>query len=282
MAGHDLIDTYLAHLAHRMRWRDDADDIVAEVGDHLCTAVERSEADGLDTAEAQRRTLERFGDPDLVATAFATTSKGGVAVPTQFTKQAGSMALVAAALLPTFLIAWIIGDRIEDSTGDWGGASQAFFTIGTLMLVAATGLTLVVMLGLRERLGGLGPLGTAGVVLVGLGTVASLLSWFLLGWGSLVAVGTLLFATAMRRVDVAPRRATVAFGGAWTLGVVAWIALRSMEVGTADEWGDYWVAQWGFLGVGVTVMVLGLVGLGTWLRAEQPADIGPAEPLATA
>jgi hypothetical protein len=86
----------------------------------------------------------------------------------------------------------------------------------------------------------------------------------------------------MRRVDVAPRAATAAFGGAWTLGVITWIVLRALEVGTADEWGDYWVAHWALLGVGVSVMAIGLVGLGTWLRAEQPADLGPAEPFATA
>ena len=117
MADHDLIDTYLDHLAQHLRWRNDSEDLLAEAGDHLHTAVERSVAAGTDLTLAQEQTLERFGQPDLVATAFATTNRGAVAVPTYFTKQAGIIAMISASLWIVAVACWGIASRIEDSCG---------------------------------------------------------------------------------------------------------------------------------------------------------------------
>lgn len=282
MAGHDLIDAYLVQLAGGMHWRDDRDDIVAELGDHLYSDVDHRLTAGADLRSAQQQTLERFGDPDLVARSFATTSKGGVAVPTQFTKSAGTLATLSAGLWVVALISWGAASRIEDSTGDWGGGSQALWLVGTVALLSAAALTVVVMMALRERHGGLGTLGTTGLVLVGLGALAGLAAWLILVWGLLITVGTLLFAFAMWRTDLAPRAATAAFGSAWSIGLLAWIGLRVAEVGTADEWGDYWAANWAFLLIGTTIFAAGLIGLGRWLKAEQPAELHRDQPLATA
>lgn len=282
MADHDLIDTYLDHLAQHLRWRDDSEDLLAEAGDHLHTAVERSVAAGADRTLAQERTLERFGQPDLVATAFATTNRGAVAVPTYFTKQAGTIAMVSAALWVVAVACWGIASRIEDSAGEWNGAAQAAYGIGAVSLIGAAVLTAVVAIALRERHGDLGWMGSAGLGFLVLGTTATLVSWLLIGWGLLIAAGTLLFGTAMRRVDLAPRAATTAFGGAWPLALVIWSALRAAEVGTADEWGDYWAANWTFLVVGSAIFAAGLLGLGRWLRSEQPAEMPPVEALAEA
>jgi hypothetical protein len=281
MARHELIDDYLIQLADHMSWRGDRDDISAEVGDHLHSAVERCEAAGLDPTEAQRETLARFGDPDLVAKSFATTSKGGVAVPTRFTVQAGTISLVAAALWAVAFVGWAIGARIEQTSGEWNGGAQIFWMLGVVALISAVALSGVVMLALRERLGGLGLMGNVSLLLMALGGVACLAAWLIMGWGVLIAAGTALFGVAMLRVDVAPRLPAAAFGGAWTLGVLTWVGIRVAEVGTADEWGDYAAALWGFVIVGTTIFALGLVGLGRWLQAEQPADIAPAEPFAT-
>ena len=283
MAGHQLIDAYLDQLTAHVRWRSDSEDVVAEVRDHLHTAVERRHADGADLIAAQQETLERFGQPDLVATALATTNRGGVAVPTHFTRQAGTIAMVAAGLW-IFVVAswWVLAGWIEDRSGDWGGGSQMLFSIGTVALITAVVLTGVTMLALRERNGGLGALGSTGLVCIGLGALLSPMSWLYIGWGAPLAIGTLLFSAAMRRVDVAPRASTVAFGLAWTLALLTWTALRAAEVGGADRWGDYWVANWAFLTIGSTTFAVGLVGLGRWLRSEDPADLGPIETLATA
>ncbi len=52
-------------------------------------------------------------------------------------------------------------------------AVQVIFMAGTLGLIAAGGLTVAVMIGLRERLGGLGVLATVGMVFTGLGAAAA-------------------------------------------------------------------------------------------------------------
>ena len=84
MADYALIDGYLDSLRTAVRWRRDLDDLVAELEDHLYSAVEQFEARGIESRLAQQRTLERFGDPDVLATAFASTPQGGFAVPTTF------------------------------------------------------------------------------------------------------------------------------------------------------------------------------------------------------
>ncbi len=66
MAEYALIDGYLDAFRTQVRWRRDVEDLVAEVGDHLYSTVERFEARGTDPRLAQRQTLDRFGDPDLM------------------------------------------------------------------------------------------------------------------------------------------------------------------------------------------------------------------------
>ncbi len=46
MADYALIDGYVDTLRARMRWRGDVEDLVAEVRDHLYSAVEGLEAGG--------------------------------------------------------------------------------------------------------------------------------------------------------------------------------------------------------------------------------------------
>ena len=97
MAEYAMIDGYLDSLRTSVRWRRDLDDLVAELGDHLYSSAEQFEARGTESEVAQRRTLERFGDADELAIAFASTPKGGLSVPTESTKTAGTQALISAA-----------------------------------------------------------------------------------------------------------------------------------------------------------------------------------------
>ena len=99
MADYALIDDYLKGLRALVLWRRDVDDLVDELEDHLCSAVEQSEARGTATELAQQNTLERFGDAGELAAAFASAPKGGLAVPTQFTKDAGGAALLSVVAL---------------------------------------------------------------------------------------------------------------------------------------------------------------------------------------
>ena len=53
MADYLLIEGYVVAFRTSVRWRNDADDLVAEVTDHLYSVVERLEADGVHIASAR-------------------------------------------------------------------------------------------------------------------------------------------------------------------------------------------------------------------------------------
>jgi len=276
MAGYELIDAYLVGLRRRLAWRPDVDDVVAEAGDHLYSAVERLIDDGSSRAAAQRDVLDRFGDSTTVASAFAATSSGGLAIPTTFTRRAGFAALVAAGLWVGVAGLWLASEVLPDES------AMIAWRLGWICLLGASASTMVVMIGLRRRHGGLGPLGTVALILAGLGVVATVFGWFVMGWGVLFAVGMLLLALAVHSRDVAPRAAVIAFGGAWSVGVITWSVLRALEVGPRNEWGDYEIVSPVAVAVGVTVLVPGLLGLGRWLSRETPVNLDSAEPLAAA
>ncbi len=278
MAGYDLIDDYLAALRRRLTWRIDVDDVIAEAEDHLVSAVERAIDDGATHERAQHQVLARFGDSTTVAAAFAATSTGGLAMPTKFTKMAGLAAMVAAALWVIAASAWVLDEVLDRS----GSAGDALVYVAFASLVGAAVATAVLVVGLNRRHGGLGPLGAIGLALVGLGTLATLLFWFVMGWGVLFALGMLLVAAAVNARGVAPTGPTVAFGGAWLVGVVTWSVLRYLEVGTRDEWGDYPIVSPAAVAVAAVILAPGLIGLGRWLRAETPADLVHGEPMAAA
>jgi hypothetical protein len=287
MAQYILIDGYLDSLRTSVRWRRDHDDIVAEVEDHLYSAVEQSEARGIDSMLAQQHTLERFGDPDVLATAFASTPQGGLAVPTQFTKTAGTVALVSAAAwffaLAGFWLASSFPDRAAGTDPDQFilDGQTGSFLVATMALLAGGALMVVTMVGLYRRHGGLGALGMVGLAVTGLGVATSFFWWAFVVWLTLMGIGTLIFAFAMLRRDIAPRFSTAAWGAGMTVGAVVWSVLRWLEVGPTDEWGDYWIANVSGMTAGILIMSVGLAGLGLWLRSEQPVALEPAKPLAT-
>ena len=276
MAGYDLIDHYLRGLRGRIRWRPDADEVIDELRDHLYSAMDDAAAHSTDDEAEQRRLLARFGQPHQVATALATTPRGGVAVPTESTRAVGTLAVVTAGLWLVFPLAWLIL-AAADGQGEFELAVQVIFMAGTLGLIAAGGLTVAVMIGLRERLGGLGVLATVGMVFTGLGAAASIFSWFIPGWATPMAIGGALFATAMMSVGIASRWSTLAIGSAWILGVGTYAVLRSLEFGGADEWGDYPAASLVGLITGSVVFAAGLASLGRWMRNEEAAALDPAE-----
>ena len=85
MARYALIDGYLDTMRTEIRWRRDLDDLVSEMEDHLYSTVESLLATGVETKAAQRDTLDRFGEPKVLAAVYASTDSGGIAVPTQYT-----------------------------------------------------------------------------------------------------------------------------------------------------------------------------------------------------
>ena len=273
MAEYVLIDGYVDTLRTRVRWRRDVDDLVAEVEDHLYSTVERFEATGTDSQLAQRKTLDRFGDPDLMADAFASTPRGGIAVPTKFTKTAGLAALVAAAL---WVATAVVYGLWSDLYFDWN--STEYWPVFALFVIVASGLTFVTSLGLRARHGTLGRLGMAGLIIAGIGVVASILPWVLPFWMAVQGVGLLFVALAAWPMRVAPRLPLIAYGSGMLIGSISIVILNAMKIGPVDRNGDYPLA-WSIGGtVGLVIVAAGLLGIGLWLRTEEPADIDTDTP----
>ena len=96
MARYALIDGYLDTMRNEMRWRRDLDDVVYEMEDHLYSAVEHLVTRGVEPGNAQRTTLDRFGEPKVLSAVYASTNNGGLAVPTRTTRRAGTFAFIAA------------------------------------------------------------------------------------------------------------------------------------------------------------------------------------------
>ena len=287
MADYALIDGYLETLRASLRWRRDLDDVIAEMEDHLISATERFEARGADQMTAQQRTLDEFGDPRVLAIAFASTPTGGLAVPTAFTKSAGKFGVASAVAWSIGLIAIAISAGFPDATSVDPeqfvlNAQSAFWVVGSMSLLVAGGLMIVTMLGLYRRTASLGVLGIAGFAITSLGVAALLVAWAFGFWMTLIGLGVMLFALALLRRDLAPRLWTVMWGSGMALGAITWQVLRWREVGDPDRWGDYPLVTAIALPVGVVVMAIGLAGIGRWLGGEQPADLTPREPLSTA
>jgi hypothetical protein len=287
VADYALIDGYLESMRSSIRWRRDLDDVIAEIEDHLISATERFEARGSDRANAQQRTLDEFGDPKVLAVAFASTPTGGIAVPTTFTKSAGLLAIVSAVAWIIGLAAIAIAAGLPEATGvdpdQFVANGQTLsFIVGSMSLLSAGAFMFVAMIGLYRRHGSLGILGIVGLGITGLGVVTLLIAWAFALWMTLIGVGVLLFAISLLRRDLSPRLWTVVWGGGMAVGAITWYVLRWLEVGDRDQWGDYPLAVAFALPIGVIIMAIGLIGVGRWLRSEEPVDLTPSEPLATA
>jgi len=287
VANYALIDGYLESMRSSIRWRRDLDDVIAEMEDHLISATERFEARGAEHTAAQQRTLEQFGDPKVLAVAFASTPTGGIAVPTTFTISAGVFAIASAAAWIIGLVAIAISAGLPDATGvdpeQFVANGQTLsFIAGAMSLLTAGGLMLVAMIGLYRRHGSLGILGIVGLAIAGLGVATLLIAWAFALWMTLIGVGVLLFSIPLLRRELTPRLSTIMWGGGMALGAATWYVLRAMEAGDPDQWGDYPLATAIALPIGVIIMAIGLAGVGRWLQTEEPVDLTPSEPLATA
>lgn len=269
MARHELIEGYLARLAEEVRWRDDADDVLAEARDHLSTAVERAVARGTDPEVAQREALAAFGDPPVVARALATTRRG-VALPTSATRSAGRSALLGAAAWVLFPLAWWSGSALEDRGA---AAGPVAYWVGTGALAVAVVLTLIALDGLFVRHGGPGVAGWVARILAAVAVAATFLAWFIPGWGLLIGSAAAVTAIALWREHLAPRWGLAALGAGWLGGIATFAVLRVLEVGRVDEWGDYPAAVNGGLTVGCGLTAVGLLIVGRWLAGEAPAEL---------
>ena len=266
MARYTLIDGYLDTMRTNIRWRRDLDDLVSEMEDHLYSTVEFMVSRGIETDAAQRTTLTRFGEPDVLAAVYASTDSGGLAVPTIFTKRAGTFALFSAGL-------WLIAAGSYLFTDVFDNWDQSDYWLFSAAVLAAGILGLLAMIGVSKRLGGLGIAGMVGLVITGIGVFVSLVAWMLPGWMGLQGVGMLIFGIAVLNRGIAPKWGTIFVSSGFVLGTITFIVGTAAEIGELDEYGDYRTAWTAAMVVGAVILAAGFVGWGLWLRNEEPVDI---------
>jgi hypothetical protein len=270
MAEPDLIEAYLIHLHRCLRFRHDADDVVAEAEDHVREAVERLCRSGADPIAAQRITLERFGDPVVVARALSTTAHGGIAMPTEFTRAAGTAALASA-------LAWVLAALVLSGTR---GSTEDPYILFAIPVVIAAVTTVVALAGLLSRAGGRRDAATI-LALVLAGAAAAMMvvtAWAWLVWTMLIAAAALIAVLKARAALVGAGSTDWLLVAAWPAALATFVIADRMRLGDVDTYGDYPGAVLaGFL-VGTALFVGGLVPLGRWLRSEEVALVGDPVP----
>ena len=234
--------------------------------DHLYSAVEALVTRGSEPDSAQRTTLDRFGEPKVLAAVYASTNNGGLAVPTRTTRRAGTFAFIAAgawlAAAGAFALETIFADQ-------W----QVYYGVFSALILVGGVFTLLTMVGLGKRLGGLGAVGIVALAIAGLGAAASLVAWAIPLWMGLQGIGYLIFATAVRSRDTAPRPSTLAVAMGFVIGVGVFMVANLAKIGWTDSYGDYPLAWVIGAATGFLILGSGLIGWGTWLRSEEPANI---------
>ena len=271
MAEPDLIEAYLIHLHGCLRFRRDADDVVAEAEDHVREAVERLCRSGADPITAQRITLERFGDPTVVARALSVTAHGGIAMPTPFTRAAGTAALASA-------LAWALA-AVALAFGGLQGMGENLYLVFLIPVVIAAATTAVALAGLLSRAGGRRDFGTiVGLVLAFSAAAMMVLAWAWLVWTMLIAAAALIAVLKARSAVVGAGSTDWLLVVAWPAALATFLIADRMRLGDVDTYGDYPGASLaGFL-VGTVLFVGGLVPLGRWLRSEEVTMVGNPAP----
>jgi hypothetical protein len=269
MSSHDVIDSYLVELRAALQQHPQVDDLVAEAADHLVECTARLESMGHDRSTAEALALARYGDPSVVARAFA--KAGGIAMPTKTIRIAGTAALWAAA-------GWLglaIGVFPYLATVMWfsrDGWPDAWVLMVSLAGGIVTAGTLVLLHGLLVR--GNGSYSGTAYLSMGLGVAAlvllTLVTW---AWPFGVVPLALAFALAVRRDNASLAGAGSAdwlLAVGWPVGCALYLVLETQGFGPVAELGNHpWANAAGFL-VGAVLFSAGLVRIGLRLRREEP------------
>lgn len=267
MAEPDLIDRYVADLRRQIRWRSDVDDVLDEVHDHLRETAATLRTTGVDEAAAQRSTLARFGDPDIIHRVFSVAPSGGVVMPTAFTRTAGAVAFVAAGL-------WIAAAVLKWwESGLFAPWTQDRFAIYAVVVATATLAAMIVMLGMLARIGWPNPTSGIAIGLAALSLIAmAVLTWM---WPILgVFLGTAFLLTIRAVGQTLERRGWLQWAAAagWFAGSMVFVLLSVVGLGPVDDYGDFPAAAAAGFTVAALGMVIGMLGIGRWLVAERVTD----------
>lgn len=266
MAGDDLIERYLDDLHQRVAtWHPRPDDVVAEAADHLGERVDTLVAAGRPHPEAVAEALRRYGSADHVAAAHLRSARRP-AVPTELTRTAGLMAVIAGA-------GWVALPVLAGLLPD--GAPPLWFVLASVFHVTVAA-TVVAGIGLWQRHGGLGPLGWVAVVPAVLAVPFVLFVWPVPAWVVLLGAATAVFGLAVLRRGVAPRAPTAAMtvglgvAAAAVVGAELFVDPGSEDFAFAASPSAMVAMVTGFVALGS-----GLAGVGRWMRSETPVTVPP-------
>ena len=269
MAEPDLIDGYRAVLRRRLPRTSNMDDLLDEVEDHLRSTVEHLTRSGVDVPTAQRMTLERFGEPLVVARAYATTPTGGLRMPTRFTRAAGFVAIAAA-------LGWLaVGAfAVFGPTSLLGEFSELQYAVWAAMILFTAMATIIAVLGLLRRAGAArsGSAWVAVPVLVACVFLLAAFAWFWPAGGALLTLGCLIAVLQARAAGLPTGVSIWLMVLAFPAGTGLFFALHSLEVGPVDEYGDRPLAFVLGIMLAAALFAVALARLGRWLAREVPLD----------
>lgn len=271
MAGDGTIDDYLSELHRRVAaWHRRPDDVVAEAADHLSERVEELTGDGHDAEQAIAVAIAGFGSPSEVADAHLRAAHRP-AIPTTGTRTSGVLAMVGGfAWIGLVLLAAVLPD---DNTLAWLGLAQVFHL--------AIAMSVVAMVGLWQRHGGLGSLSLLSCMPAVLAAPFVLFVWPIPAWTMLLGLASLLFGIPVIARRVAPLASSIAL----TTGLaVSGAAVLGAEIFVTSTGEDFAFLESNpviaAMVAGFVVYGLGLIGVGRWMRGEEPVDL-PALPAPT-
>ena len=280
MGDFALIEGYIDTFRKTVSWRPDFDDVVAELTDHLMVSVETEIAIGVDPIEAQRMSLDRFGEPRLVSRAFASTHVGGVAVPTVKTRRYGLFGMIGAVAMLGFFIAMLVTTvpmlEREGMTGNELDPLWQLWVAGSFLGFAGVAL---LILGIKERHGG--TMGRWAWVSFGLAAAAAIVMiapWMVPVGALLAGLATLIAGSHMLGEGRAPRFAAVLFSSGLLVAMAAWIVIQQIGVGVRDYWGDPVLPRIVAYATVISLFVPGYFLVGRWLYSETAVE-EPETPL---
>lgn len=260
-----LIAAYLTELRYSLGKLADIEDVIAEVDDHLLTAVAHLVSGGMSRADAEAQAVARFGSPTLVARIYAEEAKRGAAVSTRLTRWAGMAAMTA----PPLMIGGITVANLSASTQPGSG-------IGVAASLTAAAAFVFALVGLRRRHGGLGVLGRLAFWLA----VVSFPAAMPFGYAGFIVLGVelglvvLLLGIGLLRAGILPWPAVVLFAFSWPLwGPVAWVITALSD--DANKYAE----------LPIVATILGFMWLGRTMWREPALDVRPSqqnEPMALA
>lgn len=197
MADYALIETYLDVVARQLEHRSDAADLRDEIADHLLESADRARGAGLDLESAQLATLNRFGDPHLVAAMLAAVPTKGIDMVHALGRSVGNLAIIAAALWLALIFFGPFG-LVDYLDKTWSTDEYAVQSLVQAVTVFVAGLALI-----AQNLRVAGRVDALTGVVIGSMFLAVFLSfafaWFFLGWGVYFAAGLAVTVARMSR-----------------------------------------------------------------------------------